>query len=1298
MSPSSDLDYLRENPDSAGQLPVPGTDGEELLPFGSMGWENFERLCLAYAETTAEFVDASLYGTRGHTQQGIDLVLQYPDSKHLTVQCRRIKALTVTGLTKAVDDFLAGGFAKTSRRFVLATSAETTSPTIQDERSKQFARLRAKGIEFELWGRDRLSEKLRAHPGLLLRFFGEPWRDLYRPDAAQEDLRETIIVARDQISGQLANVVEKLDRPSPAEGAVTRPLSPQAVDRLVGRALQSLEPDVAVILQALHDADPAANLALIEAQVESDPGRASSLIRTPTSWIESGSPDLWNALGRLASTVGDWREAESAFLRAADVGTDDRAIYLVRAYEVACADDRSDDAAAHLSVAAELAPDRVSVRLSLLEREDDLDERLRILDSIEPGNDRERAAVARVRADTLASARRFDEALEALGAVLAYPALRSAGLDRRAGITVHQEGRLLAGGREPDRHKLRQAAEDSQTLAAELRPRGRFVESGQCVARSADALALAGEYAAAVETLGSLLPDERAHTDVRLSACQAAIHARDPEFALQLLGPEEEWGDDERAAAAHALVFSEEPGAQARAVEIAQEALDAGRDREQAAFVLVSAAMFDTTTAWPTQAAAIMEEKDPALHAQMRAERLVTEDRVAEAEEVLLAYADDVEVRRMLVDRHLAAERWAPALALVDKLITISGRGEDQMRRAAALKGLARRDALLAELRSVAGDADQPDELRRRAYIALTSEVAERDYPELARLSAEWREALPADPDALAQSIFAMARLAQHGDALALIKARDMKARTIVEAQLMAEVYFRAEEPTEAARQIAALSDQFDRPEVLEGILFTHSVRPRDADPPELAERLSETVRTFTERFPDSEAIVAVPFDEEHPEAFVEAMREQLRERRDRADVLHGQVRLGDAPIAVLAAGTGRQIGEIVLQLEALPLGFGSPQLDEIELATAREAIGGLVVWDAVSLTVVSTLPSEVQDVIVGRLPGSSIAAASLADVDAATVTKPSGEHDVMAMEGEQLTMTKVSAEEVAHEHAVLAGALKTACEHMAPLPDVDPNVPDRLDAMLTSERNETLATWPATLSVARRQGAAVYSDDRFVRLSARQEGLPAFGTLALLTVLHERGLQDDDSLRDARLGLLRRGCWGACPTGDELQALAAETEWRPTGAWVHAIADPASWVKSRFDQLRLCVEFLSRVDDQSTELFDDWVTYVVSFGIRDEIGLKADALAVVLLMQAWVSPRAFADLDSHRGFSIRLARSLHSVPRRLVVLPFEALVERAAALSIAAVRDHVRGGMFKWIIGQVTFLDAGRLFRAFVD
>ena len=53
----------------------------QVLPFGELEWDNFERLCYRLARLTGDVEQwAALYGGRGQKQDGIDIYVRRPDT------------------------------------------------------------------------------------------------------------------------------------------------------------------------------------------------------------------------------------------------------------------------------------------------------------------------------------------------------------------------------------------------------------------------------------------------------------------------------------------------------------------------------------------------------------------------------------------------------------------------------------------------------------------------------------------------------------------------------------------------------------------------------------------------------------------------------------------------------------------------------------------------------------------------------------------------------------------------------------------------------------------------------------------------------------------------------------------------------------------------------------------------------------------------------------------------------------------------------------------------------------------
>ena len=184
-------------PPTAEYLPPPIKTTDQLLPIERLAWEDFERLCLRLLEMEAEAVHVSevgqdetetmpsigLYGRRGQAQFGIDVYARdrlvlgrpLPPRRYICLQARRTQSISKVRLSNSVDDFLNGRWADASRKFIYATSTSTISTDIVDEIERLFDRLVPESIEFEVWGRESISARLKHHPQLVDEFFGREW-------------------------------------------------------------------------------------------------------------------------------------------------------------------------------------------------------------------------------------------------------------------------------------------------------------------------------------------------------------------------------------------------------------------------------------------------------------------------------------------------------------------------------------------------------------------------------------------------------------------------------------------------------------------------------------------------------------------------------------------------------------------------------------------------------------------------------------------------------------------------------------------------------------------------------------------------------------------------------------------------------------------------------------------------------------------------------------------------------------------------------------------------------------------
>jgi hypothetical protein len=108
FDPSFDAD-LNAPPDGVPAHP-PVITKVQVLPFGVLTWENFERLCYRLAGKAERVEYVARYGRSGQAQQGIDLFSRLPSGKYEVWQAKRYEAIVATQVTAIVDTFRAGAW------------------------------------------------------------------------------------------------------------------------------------------------------------------------------------------------------------------------------------------------------------------------------------------------------------------------------------------------------------------------------------------------------------------------------------------------------------------------------------------------------------------------------------------------------------------------------------------------------------------------------------------------------------------------------------------------------------------------------------------------------------------------------------------------------------------------------------------------------------------------------------------------------------------------------------------------------------------------------------------------------------------------------------------------------------------------------------------------------------------------------------------------------------------------------------------------------------------------------------
>lgn len=145
------------------------------LPLNGLGWENFERLCVALFMAEDGVADCRMHGRQGSWQGGIDLLVSRRDGGATAVQCKRVKAFGAADVARAVAEFLRGPWRARVDEFHLCTSHDLRLVTEAVEKARR--KLYAHEISFTVLDAPMLSRRLKAHPGLVADFFGVPWAE-----------------------------------------------------------------------------------------------------------------------------------------------------------------------------------------------------------------------------------------------------------------------------------------------------------------------------------------------------------------------------------------------------------------------------------------------------------------------------------------------------------------------------------------------------------------------------------------------------------------------------------------------------------------------------------------------------------------------------------------------------------------------------------------------------------------------------------------------------------------------------------------------------------------------------------------------------------------------------------------------------------------------------------------------------------------------------------------------------------------------------------------------------------------
>lgn len=1019
----------------------------------------------------------------------------------------------------------------------------------------------------------------------------------------------------ESLAGGIAGLSELLEGPRAdllASGTARNPpgaAQPHGYGRRLGSELAWL---------AGLDADGADHLA--EALQGGGAARLAQLVDHPQPWLESAAPAVWEALGGMLSALSEYGAAERAFVRAADhPGVGDRGRDLARAALAADGHGAVERRDQLLATATQLGPDNPGVLLAQAQSGSlSPHEAGELLDRVQPRDDRQRTQLQIQRAINRAIRQDFAGARRALDDVPPDSPNRAGVEEVGAVIALVEAQHALSKARDPDLRPIREAGDTLARLAREAREEGRHVHADVFTGKAVQSLALAGETTRAGALLDGL-PERDRDDQGAVAIAQGAMLLK--RFDVVRVVSAHSTSSELRLLRAEVEIL-DQSGARHQAVQELDLLMEDPELRVRAAFARLAAWERDSDVAWSEAAEQVVNHDRPWVVAMLRAEHHVQAGDVDEARRLLTPHNTLVPVLRFLVSLAANDGSLEEALRLSGELLHRTRDGDDRGRHAVLLRRAGQTEAARREILLVARDSSLGVDDRSNAYRSATSALLEdEEFAALEGVAREWRELCSQESDAAWLELFALGRQTRFTLAMARWRELEPPVTQLQQALLVGELFSQAAAPLEAVAKLAQLSDDFGRPEALEFNLIVAVLRlEKDPAGPqlegELATRVSEAYATFPERFPDSQLLEQVAIDKDDlVGSFARELRQRLGPGQDDRRSALEAILDGTGAVCVLAAVTGKPIGETWLRLPALPLGYGAAEVGRLERSAAATAVTAHgAVWAPSALFMAGGLGGELTQRLRGALPASMIAQATLDEVSQAHNTPASDERTEIGYDADADAVAIIDwpAADVARDRARASGMLAMARD-LTVRPDQGPTVDDRLDELQQHGRDTALLPWIASLSVASREGLAFYSDDRYERAAARQLGLQAFGTLALLDALADRGDLPAQLRTDARRVLLNSAALGAKPSGTELVELARDSQWRLIPGLAALLRDKAAWHGALHAQFEACLDLLAACATEDPDRLDRWVARVID-GASEALGLKWSTTARPLM------------------------------------------------------------------------------------
>lgn len=335
---------------------------------------------------------------------------------------------------------------------------------------------------------------------------------------------------------------------------------------------------------------------------------------------------------------------------------------------------------------------------------------------------------------------------------------------------------------------------------------------------------------------------------------------------------------------------------------------------------------------------------------------------------------------------------------------------------------------------------------------------------------------------------------------------------------------------------------------------------------PELLERFQRELAAFVQTHPTG-PIRSIRLD---TTGLLTQIRAYLVPDAGRLDRAADLVRAGTLPLGALAVATRRAYMRALIE-QTCGLQYActtDAAMFELEVTAARQALDARVVVETSALAVATIIPHR-WPTLRSAFAEAHLPRPALTDIDAGWRDLVRAPGSTFSVGYDPVNDVLVRHETTAVEHQRLrerAVALDTAARELVVADLAENSQPATPDAV-----------WLAPLELARQRDLPLWSDDIAIRSIAATQGIPSFGTVALITALVEAELIPD-TLRDDVCLLAQAGVVDLVLTDEELFDLAAREQWAPGAAAVH-VSRAATWASysSAVDALLPIIEEVVR-------------------------------------------------------------------------------------------------------------------------